>query len=179
MKYLLLGFLALFCANANAQYPENTNFEFYYHGNLVETDGNFFSSALLILPRGNIYQTASVGVVNSFRNIFTAYENKNTNWLNKNIEGNAKQKQQNLKKFLDKFRQDELFYMRGYALFNNYAIVLLEHKIRNEKLIFVMKKTKNNGYVPSASFKHIFPRQYKIINQAFKGNGELKIVKLK
>lgn len=179
MKYLLLGFLTLICANAHASYAEDTNFEFYYHGNLVETDGNYFLEKVIILPRSDMFQTTTKGVVNNFRNIFTAYETKNTTWLNANLEGNKAQKKQHLKKFLKKFGQDELFYMHGYALYNKYAIVLLEHKIKDEYLIFPIKKLPNGSYVPSAAFKHIFPTQYKIMSKAFKGKGEFKIEKIK
>lgn len=182
MKKLLLTIIsiALISHNAFALYPNKTSYEFHYKGDFIELNGNYFLTELLILPRKDMFQERNLqSVVDSFRHIFTAYELKDHAWLKKYTIGKPQANATYTKKYLKSFAKDELFLMLGYALYGKYAIVFLKNRDTGIKSIYTMEKNISQGYVPTTNFKHFHPQQYKIIEMAYKGFGDFKIVKNK
>lgn len=178
MKHLVLCLLTISIAfNANAQYPYKSDFEFYYEDSLVETTGNYFLAEALILPNNDLFQSSNKSILDSFRNAITAYRKKDLQWLNLNTKGTKNNKKEHTDYFLSKFKK-KLYNMHGYAIFHKYSIILLEQKDNKNKLIFALEfDKKTQQYYISADFKKHYPNQFKIIEQAFKGNGEFKIIK--
>lgn len=178
MKHLVLCLLTtLITFNTYAQHQYKSDFEFHYKGTLVETKGNYFLAEALILPYNDLFQSNNRTILDSFRNSFTAYKQKNLRWLSLNTKGTNNNKKALTSKFLSIFKKD-LYNMQGYAIFHKYAIILLEQRESKNKLIFVFEyDTKTQQYYISADFKQLYPIQFKAIEQAFKGNGEFKIIK--
>tara|TARA_Y100001960_G_scaffold210105_1_gene219342 strand:+ start:3305 stop:3844 length:540 start_codon:yes stop_codon:yes gene_type:complete len=179
MKKLLLTLLSLtLTVNAYAAYPNKTNFEFYYNGNLVETTGKFYITEIVIDHRKDTYQRNMKTPVDTFRNVFTALKLRDRKWLYRHTKGTETTIRKNTEEIFKTFEQG-LFHMHGYAKYHNYTIVLLNQKDLKKKVIFPLEKDQYGNYFISANFKYLHPRQYEIMSKAYKGEGELKIVKNK
>lgn len=161
-----------------AQYPYRSNYEFYYQGQVLELEGNYFGSEIPVIPYKDVYQLTNKNIVDAFRNIYTGYRNKNISWLKKHTKGSKLNNQLHTNKYLNMFKTN-VYNLRGYAVYDKYAILFLIYKPTKEKFLFILEKDKYDDYNISTNFKQIHPVQYKIIDKAFKGQGEFKIVKEK
>jgi hypothetical protein len=179
MKKLIFIFILslLFTNKSYANYQYKANYEFYYNGELVELNGNYYENYIPVYENANLYKLGNNTVMNSFRNIATAYETQNNQWLFANSIG-TNEEQKIFNKEYSKVFTKNLVSMKGYAVYKNYVIIFAKQSHESKKFLFVLKKDDSN-YKISTNFKILHPKIYNIIEQTYYGNGEFKIVKNK
>ena len=172
--------LALFgsISSANAFSSNRTIYEFTYQNNNIELIGNYFGREVLIKLRKDMFQVSNESIVNTFRNIFTAYHERELDWLAENSAGDPKYFKEHTEKYLTQYK-NHLTHMLGYALYEKYVILLLKQKEIGKKHIFVLVQDKDNKYKISLDFKKLHPVQYETIEQAFLRKGSFKVFRKK
>jgi len=179
IKQLIVITVLLFSiSSANAFSSNRTTYEFSYQNTNIELIGSYFGREVLIKLRKDMFQVSNESIVNTFRNVFTAYHNKKMNWLLDNSTGRPEYFKEHAKKYLNKYK-NHLTHIVGYALYENYVILLLKQKEIGKKHIFVLEQEKDYTYKISLDFEKLHPIQYKAIEQAYMGNGSFKIFKKK
>ena len=174
---IALSFLTIINAHADIfRVNKDYTFNFDYKGETMQLKGYYFPKQVLLAPRKDLFQVSNESIVNSMRNIFTAYQQHNKQWIEQNSTGHKRFLNQNYEYHKALFFKD-LAHIKGYALYNSYVIVFLYKKESKQKMIFIMEKDKDNEYKIALDFKALHPKQFNIIEKAYQGYGVFAVNK--
>lgn len=172
-KIILTICIFLTANNANALfYP--SNFEISYKDTFLELQGNYFGIPLTVMTDKNLYQLTKRKPIEFFRIAVTAYMLKDKSWLYENYTGSKKDLNKNIKKFSNILKKQSI-YLHGFAIFKNYAILFIETKRSERKMLYVLENHKGE-YRICLNFKNKYSKIYNAINKAYHKKGTFKVI---